>query len=283
MERMHRILLPYIQNSPPFSNDTPGSWNHPDTLRTEVDWETSKEQTRSVLEKLLPKYAQIFDHSFAYGNVKVTDVIAGHGGGGCNEKGIDYRRDGTINDVIYLTHEFGHYIPVHVGSLDQPSLINEWQAFFMQYAQLHALTIDHEWGEEIAESAKNHQKQDLLLMLGRFSDALHVLSNLKNGKVEKPERQQALLYTQQPHYHGTASFIGLALFNKYKNSSPEEQRRMRTSLFETTAETSYESVLGDFDLIGPRKLESTIQEELNRIGLTPPTSQTLKHRGNQPS
>ncbi len=267
MERMHTFLTPYMKNAAAYFDGYEGAWNHPDTINTDVDWETSKQQTRAVLKKLSPKYAQIFDDAFERNRVDVTKVKAGNGGGWCSEKGIGYRRDGTINDAIYLTHEFGHYIAIDIGNHDQPALINEWQGFFMQYAQLDDLINNKAWGEDIANTTKNHQKLDLSLMLKYFPDRLRVLEDLKNGKIKESDIAETHHYTEQPHYHGTAAFIALALFNKYQNASPKEQQRLLHSLFETTADTSYESVLEDFDLLDAGKLEHSISEALKVAGL----------------
>lgn len=273
MERMHRFLMPYVPQAQGIFQQHSGPWDHPVTINTEVDWEISKVQTRSVLERLSPDYAEIFDQTFNDGEVFIADVEPGKGAGRCLPKGIEYERDRTLNDVVYLSHEFGHRIWVIKGNLDQPASINEWQAFFVQHALFHTLVHNEEWGEEIAEAARNHQQQELLVLLNLFPDRLDVLSKLQKGEIPKEDQQKAEEYAIGLHKHTPAMFIALALFNKYKDATPAEQEKMRVSLFETTEDTTFETVLASFDLLDGNKLENAMRVGLRDVGITATISQ----------
>ena len=277
VERIHRFLQPYTKHAK-MPVDYTGPWDHPDTIATEVDWETSKKQTRSVLERISPDYADIFDHDFAKNQIFVTEVVAGRGAGRCLPKGIEYERDGTINDVIYLTHEFGHRIWALCGNLEQPASISEWQAFFMQHAAYHTLIVNKEWGDDIAPVIATHQKEEINQILGLFSDRLRVLGQLQEGKISEEEKLGAEHYAIGLHKHTPAIFIGLALFNQYRGASPADKERMRDSLFKTTADTTPDSILENFGLGDNGKLEHAMRQSLQDIGITAPTSKpAIKH------
>lgn len=192
MERLHCFLQPYLNAVTVSKADKwTGPWDHPQTLETEADWETSKQMTRSILDRLSPLYAEIFDADFSRNEIAVTEVIPGKGSGFCTKQGIQYMRDGTINDVIYLAHEFGHSISSLLGNSGQSSCVDEWQAYFMQHAVYDALVNNREWGDEISTAVANHQRQEIIGILFLFPDHLRVLSNLKNGAIPKEEKENA--------------------------------------------------------------------------------------------
>ena len=218
-------------------------WPQNDSIQFSKDvWEHiggkgRREQLDSILrEKPLRHLPQ--DHPFF-----------GRSGGHCDENGINFHFEGTLDDPIYLAHETGHLVADHQGSASKN--VAELQAYFLQEVAYDLMLTKH---PELSNAVRIHRLQEYAV-LGR---QLYMADQLAQKTRPDNRDEDGTVFTA--HRHAFACVMSLKIYKVFKGMSTQQKERALGVLFDSGSGASLEDILGAFRLLDHAKIKQTGQE-----------------------
>ncbi len=225
-------------------------WDLPSTLQSEFTIDDAIVEVDHLLNGLSPLFKDAVKNAQNSNKLIIKPAENQNAQGHCSFNGtVFWHYDNTINNPIYLAHEFGHHLGFQKSAEKTPWNITEWQSFFVQHAQYDKMSEQH---PNMLKAIKEHRNFELLLGIKNYA------TDLKDSKNK-----------QRIHYHSSAMFIGLALYQKYKLTTDETTRKeMIEALYFNGEQTTPESVLESFELLKDGELERALEQSLNLIQLS---------------
>ncbi len=264
MDRIVKTLTPYMEAS----RSTPAQYKAfkaPETMACLVSMEAALQNTQETLDSLSGRFKDCVQIAQKAGHLKITPSLT-HGQGYCPNENIFWEFDHSINNAIYFSHEFGHKIGNTGGVGKPPENITEWQGHFAQIAELDRLASQQTMGPDSARVAYNHRHLEIFGDLRNLDNGLQSLNKIKNHHIisDKDNKQAQFI-----HYHATAMFVALALYQKFKFANVQEKEQMIDALYLQGAKSSPEQILNGFGLLEEGALEEAIKSELKSINFNP--------------
>ncbi len=250
-----------------------------------------------------PAYSAKIKGAFDNDCLRIADVMPGRGGGRCPGDYIEFERDGTLNDPVYMAHETGHLMAIlmALGKEDPhpQSNIAEIQAFFMQEKSYDHLIKQADTPEE-GRAIRLHRLADYTSCLSCIPFCVWIM-NQQKGNIEETdtlrssfaawaiEDERSLARCQQwleddnkpvafkaqmLHSHPFATLITADLYKRYLAAAPDTQKHMIKTLYEGGFETSLQDVLSAFGIQTQTDLReaatntlSNFSKEILQLGL----------------
>jgi len=241
------------------------SFRSPLTLSTFYEMDRVLEDAQETLSSLSPRFDKVVKRADDSGHLHISPSQKTHGHGYCPNENIFWEFDHSINNPIYFSHEFGHRIGNVSEAGKPPNTITEWQAHFLQMAEYDRLIAQGD--EFIKNGAFSHRHLEIVTHLYSLNKGEQAISALQSRRVIKPIQKNDLERSAQfIHYHPSAMFIAIALYDSFKKSSGHEKEIMLDALYNSGSDVKPEDILKAFDINGPKELTRALREALDNIG-----------------
>jgi len=276
------------------------------TINTSWGWPESVDFVAQLWDDIDLVRADVFKGAVARGCIRITDVPQGRGGGVCWPGFIEFNRDLTLNDPVYLAHESGHLVAGLLPSDPvMPWNMAEMPAFFMQERAYDILRA-----QAATDKAKHivdlHRLSDYVGVLTRIPFCLWVMDQQRTDTYEETlrtcfrawaidsddtikryedwaEDDKPLAHkAQMLHSHPLAALLMIEFYQRFKKAGNDTQAQMLSALYNKGGQTSLVDMLAVFDVHTKDDLKQAatcacdhLAREIDRCGFKTPRSPAL--------
>lgn len=277
---------------------------HAASLRQQWSWPDVVGHTMRLWHELDPVRGDVFRKAEDDAAIRVTEAAPGKGGGMCFSDYIDFQRDFSLNDPVYLAHESGHLVAAMNGpDLDNNMLpwnMTEMPAFFMQERAYDDLRAHARDAEEL-RAVTLHRLRDYTSCLSRIPFSLWALARTRQEHLSDSLTQRLSLWSindpatvdlyqrwgqsdhepmthkaQMMHTHPFSALLMIEFYQRFKKAEPEAQKQMLGALYDRGAQASLLEVLTVFGVHNEAELKHAaekscahIADEIARCGFKP--------------
>jgi len=266
IDRVLNTVQPYIDQAR-LIPEQHYSFNAPDTFSYSVSMEKARAQTQDTISSLSNRFDGAVLTADKTEKIIITPINRKqtHGHGYCSGPWLVWAFNNSINNPIYFSHEFGHYLGHTSADSMPPWSVTEWQSHFVHLEQLERLTDSNVMGDGASKVATTHRHLELHQNLKFLDRGLNAVQKLKTGNVTRKDKSSLNYQAHYVHAHSTAIFIAIALREKFKKAPLSLREKMLDSLYQQGYKTTPQNILSTFGLISEGELEKYIKLGLNTI------------------